>query len=211
MSGRELLAQLHRDLAGVEGAIASHRYIQAAPPEESLRAFAGEQYWILRGDRRSFAHLAARFPEPPAGDLFLSLAQGEGQALEHLRGLAASVGVDERWLEAYEPHPGCQAYSAFVAWLALGGSRADLALAFLANLDAWGCNCGRLGELLGGRCDVSFFEFFAEPAPGFEEQALAVADQGFESGDSREGARRAARLLQAYELLFWDTLSDALQ
>ena len=211
MSARELVSQLHRKLATVEQAIASHRYLQAPPTQESLRAFAGEQYSILRGDRRSFAHLAARFPEPPAGDLFLSLAQGEGHALERLRALANSLGIDERWLEAYQPQPGCQAYTGFVAWLALGGSRADLALALLANLEAWGSSCGRLAELLGDRWDISFFEFFAKPAPGFEEQALAVADQGLGSGDSPERARRAARLLQAYELLFWDTLADALQ
>ena len=52
--------------------------------------------------------------------------------------------------------------------------------------------------------------FFVEPAPGFEEHALAVADQGLVAGDSPTRARRAARLLQAYELLFWDTLADAL-
>jgi hypothetical protein len=143
--------------------------------------------------------------------LFLALTQGEGQALEHLRALVSSRGIDERWLEAYQPLPGCQAYTAFVAWLALGGSRADLAIAFLANLDAWGRNCERLAELLAGRCDTSFFEFFAEPPPGVEEQALAVADQGLESGDTPEGARRAARLVQAYELLFWDTLADEIQ
>ena len=211
MSARGLLEQLHHELAPVEQAIASHRYLKSAPTKESLRAFAGEQYLILRGDRRSFAHLAARFPEPPAGDLFLALAQGEGQALEHLRALASSLDVDELWLEAYQPQPGCQAYTAFVAWLALGGSRADVALPVLANLDAWGRNCGRLAELLAGRCDTSFFEFFAEPPPGFGEQGLAVADQGLESGDSPEGAGRAARLLQGYELLFWDTLADELQ
>ena len=211
MSARGLLEQLHHELVPVEQAIASHRFLQTPAPLHSLRAFAGEQSSILRGDRRSFAHLAARFPEPPAGDLFLALAQGEGQALEHLRALASSLGIDERWLEAYQPQPGCQAYTAFVAWLALGGSRADLALAFLANLDAWGRNCGRLAELLAGRCDTAFFEFLAEPPPSFEEEALAVADQGLESGDSPEGARRAARLLQAYELLFWDTLADELQ
>jgi TENA/THI-4/PQQC family len=211
MSARGLLEQLHRELAPVEQAIASPRFVQTAPPLDSLRAFAGEQSSFLRGDRRSFALLAARFPEPPAGDLFLALAQGEGQALEHLRALAFSLGIDERWLGDYRPQPGCQADSAFVAWLALGGPSADQALAFLANLDAWDGNCGRLVELLAGRCDTSFFEFFAAPPPGFEEQALAVADQGLESGDSPEGARRAARVLQADELLFWGTLADELQ
>jgi thiaminase len=164
----------------------------------------------LRSDRRSFAHPAARFSEPPVGDWFLGLAQGEGQALERLLLLAASLGVDERGLNSYQPKPGCQAYTAFVSWIALCGSRSDVALAFQANLAAWGENCRRLAELLRGRCETSFFEFFAEPAPGFHEQTLAVLEEGLTAGDSQERARRAVRLLQAYELLFWDTLADAL-
>jgi thiaminase len=165
MSARELLEDLHRELAPVEQTIRGHRYRAAPPPEESLRAFAGEQYTILRSDRRSFANLAARFPEPPAGDFFLGLAQGEGEALKRVLALAVSLGIDELGLIGYEPEPGCQAYTAFVSWLALGGSRAELALAFLANLAAWSENCRRLANLLQGRCETSFFDFFAEPAP----------------------------------------------
>ena len=117
--------------------------------------------------------------------------------------------MQESGLVAYEPRSGCQAYSAIVAWLALNGSRAELALALLGNLAAWGENCRRLAVLLRDHCDTSFFEFFAEPSAGFEQLALAVADQGLAAGGSAARARRAARLLQAYELLFWDTLADA--
>jgi hypothetical protein len=209
VSAQELLEELRRELAPVEQAIRAHGYWAAPTAEESLRAFAGEQCTILASDRRSFAHLAARFPEGPAGDLFIGLAQGEGEALERLFALAASRGVDEGGLIGYEPRPGCQAYTAFVSWLALSGSRAELALGFVANLAAWRENCRRLAGLLRGRCETSFFEFFAEPAPGFEELALVVADQGLAAGDSPARARRAARLLQAYELLFWDALADA--
>ena len=116
--------------------------------ESSLRVFPGAQFSIISSDRRSFAHLTGRFYEPPAGDFFLSLAAGEGEALSRLRGFAAAVGLGEDELRAYEPAPGAQAYKAFVAWLALNGSRADLALAFLANLDTWGVNCGRMAEAL---------------------------------------------------------------
>jgi hypothetical protein len=210
MTGRELLEDLNRELAPAEQAIRSHRYLATAPPDDSLRALAGEQYTILHSDRRSFANLAARFPEPPAGDFFIGLAQGEGEALARLLALAASLGIDEGGLAHYEPHAGCQAYPAFVSWLALNGSRADVALALLANLAAWGENCRRLGGLLRDRCDISFFEFFSEPAPGFEELALEVTDLGLSMGDSPRRARRCARLLQAYELLFWDALADAL-
>jgi hypothetical protein len=57
---------------------------------------------------------------------------------------------------------------------------------------------------------VAFFDFFAAPVPGFKERTLAVAAEGLADGDSAEQARRAARLLQAYELLYWDTLAEGL-
>jgi hypothetical protein len=78
VSARELLEELRRELAPVEQAIHAHGYLAAPPAEESLRAFAGAQYTILRSDRRSFAHLAARFPEGAAGDFFIGLAQAGG-------------------------------------------------------------------------------------------------------------------------------------
>lgn len=194
----------------MEQQLRAHRYLaaveQGAVPDASLRAFAGEQGLIVASDRRSFAQLAARFPEPPAGDFFLDLAQGEGEALALLAGFAASVGGG-----THEPLPGCQAYPAYVSWLALNGGRADVALAFLVNLDAWGEACRRMADALDARYDVSFFEFFAHPPADFAERALAVAEQGLAAGERPEHARRAARLLQAYELLYWDTLADALQ
>lgn len=210
MRAQELVEELRSELAVVERAIRDHAYLDALEAgyvaEGSLRAFAAEQRAIIASDRRSFAQLAARFPEPPAGDFFLEMAEGEGEALRRLAPFADAVGAGDE----YEPQPGCQAYPAYVAWLALNGSRTDVAVAFLANLAAWGGNCRRIGSALRGRYDVSFFEFFGEPAPGFEERALAVADEGLAAGDSRREARRAARLLQGFELLYWDTLGAAL-
>ena len=178
----------------------------------SLEAFAAEQWSILRADRRSFAQLAARFPAAPAGDLFLELAAGEGNALAHLLAFADALGFHEDALRAYEPRPACQAYSAYVAWLALNGSRADVTLAFVANLAAWGESCVRMSRALPREYDlageaVAFFAYFSAPPPEFEESALIVAGQGLENGDSADRARRAARLLQAYELMFWDGLA----
>jgi TENA/THI-4/PQQC family len=108
----------------------------------------------------------------------------------------------------YEPLPGCQAYPAYVAWLALNGSPADVALAFLANLESWGRSCARMRHALRPVYEadaVAFFDFFAAPPAGFEERALALIATG-----EPASARRATRLLQAYELLYWDTLADGL-
>jgi thiaminase len=202
-----VLAKARKELEPLEAAIAGHPFLAEVErvSDETLRAFAGEQYAILRSDRRSFAHLAARFPEPPGGDLFLQLAEGEGVALGCLLVFANSLGVGERELASYEPRPLAQAYPAFVAWLALNGGRADVALAFLANLEAWGGNCARMATALRNRVDVSFFEFFEETPAGFEDHALAVIGQGLDAGESPEHAIRAAKRLQAYELLYWDS------
>src|SRR5258708_24654919 len=88
---------------------------------ERLTWLAGEQFRIVASDQRSFALLAARFPQPPAGEMFLSLARGELHALRLLSDFAAALGWDERDLEAYEPRPLAQAYPAYLAWCALFG------------------------------------------------------------------------------------------
>ncbi len=208
MDAAELLSVVRAELAPVERSLAEHRYFAELEagrvPVESLRAFAGEQRAIITSDRRSFEHLAQRFPQPPAGGFFRDLAVGEAEALRLLERFAAAVGLGAD----YEPLAGCQAYPAYVAWLALNGSPAEVALAFLANLESWGRSCARMGDALRplyGADRVAFFDFFAEPPAGFEERALALITTG-----GRASGRRAARLLQAYELLYWDTLADGL-
>jgi hypothetical protein len=72
-------------------------------PRDRLTWLAGEQFHIVGSDQRSFALLAARFPDPPAGEMFLSLAQGEPRALRLLADFAAALGWGERDLRAYQP------------------------------------------------------------------------------------------------------------
>jgi TENA/THI-4/PQQC family len=208
MDAAELVAAVRDELAPVERRLAEHRYLAELEagrvPLESLRAFAGEQRAIITSDRRSFEHLAQRFAQPPAGDLFREMAAGEAKALRLLEPFAAAVGL----AAGYKPLAGCQAYPAYVAWLALNAAPADVALAFLANLESWGHSCARMRDALRpryGTDSVSFFDFFAAPPAGFEERALALIETC-----EPATARQAARLLQAYELLYWDTLADGL-
>jgi thiaminase len=215
----ELVAQTQRELVETAEAIRSHRFLERLRtrdvPDERLRTLAAQQHAIVTSDRRSFAQLAARFPSGLAGEFFLGMAEGEGVALDKLRGLADWLGMTDDELLAHEPHPGAQAYPAFVAWLALNGSRADVVLAFLANLAAWGENCGKVAAALretygAGNDAVAFFDFFASPPEDFEPRALEVLNEGLAAGDSPVLARRATRLLQAYELSFWDALAEGL-
>lgn len=215
MTDAEELVRRARD----DNAPGDNRFLElleaAAVPRERLTWLAGEQWHIVRSDRRSFALFAARFPEPPAGDLFLALAGGEGTALGLLTGFAAALGWTEEDLRAYEPRPLAQAYPAYLAWSALSGTRSGLALAMLANLQEWGAYCGRAADALTARYGlteeaVAFFRYFAVPPPGFTAQATAVIEQGLAAGEDPREALRAARLLHAYEAAFWAALAEGL-
>ena len=200
----ELVSSTGRKLRPVEQALRSHRCLAAL---EDRRVSPASSFRFSRATGGASSIL-------PAGEFFTGMAQGEERAFDHLLVFAAALGIDEDWLYRYEPHPICQAYPSYVASLALGGSRADVVLAFVGNLAAWGENCGRMGSALRAAYDydanaVAFFDFFATPPPEFEVRALEVIKSGLAKGESEVQARRAARLLQAYELIYWDALAEA--
>lgn len=184
-------------------------------PHDRLRWIAGEQHWILRADQRALAALAARFPDPPAGELFLSLSGGEIQARRLLAAYGDAVGADEEYLRRYEPRPMAQAYPAFVAWSVLNGTLSGIALAMLANLPVWGAYCARAADVLVSRYDltenqVAFFRFFSRTPPGFEDQAAAAMRLGLDAGEDPATALHMARAMHAYELAFWQALAEDL-
>src|SRR5262249_7168218 len=131
-------AQLH----AIEQQIRQHAYLQAleegriAPAQ--LRCFVGEQCHIIPGDVRSIALLIARCEHPASQRFFRDVLQGEIAALEALDALATAVDMSPADRTAYEPTPGAQAYSAYLAWLCLYGSDAEVAAALAVNFAAWG-------------------------------------------------------------------------
>ncbi|MDN3296844.1 transcriptional regulator [Streptomyces ficellus] len=214
---RELLDATAQALAPQQGA---NRLVDAiaegAASRIAIGTLAMEQRHIVASDRRSLLHLAARAAARPRGaSLFTTLAEGEAHAQDRLYALLTGCGVDEVAAAAYEPLAGCQAYPAYVAWLALNGDPADVAVALHANFAAWGGYCATLAGALRSRYGFSdeacgFFDFFALPAPALKEQAVAAVQEGLDDGNvTMPAALRYGRLLQAYEAMFWDTLWEA--
>ena len=213
-----LLDQIRRDLKPVHDQLLQHPYFQALESgqigREKLRLFAGEQYAIIGSDLRSAAHLVNRFGASPSRDFFLGILQGEKAAWNALLAFASGLGLTETDLNGHEPLAGAHAYTCYMAWLALYASDAEIAAAYLVNFPAWGENCGRLSRILKERFDlgekeVAFFDLFASPPATFEVNALSVIQQGLDRGTEPRLIQRAARLLQAYELMYWDTLYRA--
>ena len=176
-----------------------------------LAALALEQSWVIPADRRAFLHLADRAgPEPAA--YFTALAEGEELAARHLAVFGAACGVDRARADAYTPLPGCQSYPAYVAWLALNAEPPDAVLALTVNFSAWGGYCATIAKALRAHYGFTdeacaFFDFFAEPSPDLDRMATEAIQAALEEGRLNQNrAHRYARLLQAYEAMFWTAL-----
>ncbi|GLW18032.1 transcriptional regulator [Streptomyces kronopolitis] len=184
-------------------------------PRAVFATFALEQHQVIAADRLSFQHLARRADgDPPVADFFDLLAQGEARALKQLAGLADACELTEREIAGYRPRPGAQAYPSYAARLALGGEPADVAIALTANFAAWGATCATVEAAMREHYAFpedarAFFGSFAEPAPAVEEQARRAVQHGLDTGQAQPAvAHRYVRLLQAYELMFWDAVAD---
>jgi hypothetical protein len=218
VDAKTLLEGVRQDLQTVTEQLLRHPYVQALEEgkigREKLRLFAGEQYSIIASDLKSVAYLLSRFGSAPSRDFFLGILQGERAAWDALLALADALGLSEAQLSEHEPLAGAHAYTCYMAWLALYASDAEIAAAYLINFPAWGLNCGRLSRILKerfglGEKEVAFFDLFASLPATFEAGALSVIQQGLDRGIEPNLIQRAARLLQAYELMYWDTLYGA--
>lgn len=214
---RRLVSQIRADLAAVEDQIRSVQFVAdveaGTASVEQIAAVVAEEYSIIRSDLNSFTQMAARWDTPQGSQFFGNLAFGEGLALPLVLDFAANVGLSEADLAAYEPRPKGQTYPSRVAWIASNADRASAAASFLVNFGVFGENMARVRDALLSVYgftpeEVEFFSFFAEPIPGFEEDAIEVIAAGLREGACPRDVRRSARLLQAYELDFWQSASD---
>jgi hypothetical protein len=179
----------------------------------AVGALAAEQHRIIPSDRRSFLTLAARArADSPAGEFFAGLAAGENAALATLPALASAAGLDAVAVRGHRPMARCQAYPSYLAWLALNAEPVHAAMALLANFAAWGGYCATVARALRENYGLddeacAFFDLFATPVPGAERQALAVAQEALDTGGI-DTALEYGRLVQSYELMFWNALTE---
>ncbi len=214
-SARELIENLRMELKPLHERIIGHRYVaaleQGRVPRQSLTNFALQQHHIIRSDLRSVALLITRHGNLRSRSYLLNVLEGESNALQKLGAFVQALAIDGKTIEASEPLPAAFAYSAFFAWLALYGSDAEFAAAISINFPAWGVNCGKMSSALKQKYgfrpdDLTFFDFFASVADS--DAGLEVIQDGLDRGVRATEITRAARMLQSYELLFWDAMAE---
>lgn len=210
----ELLADAQRRLLpGEHENTFLPRVVSGQARLSTVAALAAEQHRVIPSDWRTFLHLAAQAVDPACRDLFAYLAGGEGVALGLAGDLARACGMSDREVRAYEPTAGCQAYPAYLAWLALNGQPRDATLAILANFVAWGRYCGEMSTALAQRygldsAGTAFFDFFAAPNPELDRLSVAAVQEALDAGWEPDTAMGYGRLLQRYEIQFWTTLAE---
>ncbi len=217
---RQLIDESRNAIVSTEERIRLHPYLDALEKrgfgKGRLGVFAGQQRHIIESDLRSMELAVSRAETGAAREFLSGMLEGERAALSALLLFGRALGLSPEQLDAAKPLPGAFAYSAYVYWLAGNGTSAEYVGAFLANLDVWGANCGRVSRALQANYglvkeDVAFFDLFATPPPDFGERGLAVVEEGLEKGANPQLVRRAARMLQGYELMFWDTMWEAVK
>jgi len=214
---RRLVEQIRVDLAEVEDQIRNVDFVTeveaGTASVEQIAAVVAEEYSIIHSDLNSFNQMAARWDTAQGSHFFGDLAFGEALSMPLVLDFAANVGLSEADLAAYEPRPKGQTYPSRVAWIASNADRASAAASFLVNFGVFGENMARVRDALlevygFTPAEVEFFSFFAEPIPGFEDDAIEVIAKGLQEGACPRDVRRSARLLQAYELDFWQAASE---
>lgn len=222
-----------------EKKLLSHPYLRAAKAGtltmSQRRAFAREQYSIQLSDAKSFAALAGHVgfcpttlsevttvpqqpnnDDSPTVDLFQFLLGGEIYAAQLLLKYANQLGLDEKSLKSPEHQLSAKAqgYPSYWARLALSKQRAAGAAACAVNFPAWGSMCHCLLEALRD-CDsyqhdddgLAFIKFFATPIEDLDLMAATIIDK--EDNLKYEDLVESVRLLQEYEVMFWDAIFES--
>ena len=156
-------------------------------------------------------------------EIFQFLMGGEIYASQLLLNHAKSVGFGddgEESLRKYAVTAKGQGYPSYWARIALAGNRGAGAAACAVNFPAWGGMCAELSESLKTRPEygydamddettsssLAFIDFFGTPIEKLDEMAATVM---MEENVSYSDVTTVVRLLQEYEILFWDALYDA--
>lgn len=210
----DLLQEIQRRLAPRDD---DNRFVplvtRGRAPKAALAALGVEELAIIDIDRRAFLFLAARSTHPAGIEFYTNLSQGETIALSKLPAYIAACGWGPDDIANYQPRSGCRTYPGYGSLLALNGDPVAVSLAMLANFAAFGRYCSAMAAALRARYDFDdeacgFFDFFATDTPELQALGLASVRDALAEGRDLGKAFEYARLLQDYELEFWNTLAE---
>ncbi|CAH3115260.1 unnamed protein product [Porites lobata] len=224
-SAKEVLASLRKEPFCIEYVekLVNHRVVQVSKagtlPLKVMAAFLCEQYYIVSADIRSMEHLVSRCEDSDViGQYFSFFYNGQKLAHRKLLTMAKAMGLSELDLENYEPQASAQGYPSYFCYLAHYGEIPQIVAAIAVNFPTFGQMCSSLEDSMKKkydmkREDLDFLRFFG--VCDLDEGAVKVIeafkanDKGKMSEIEYKSIRRAVRLLQAYEVMFLDSIYES--
>jgi len=211
MEVENFLVEVRRGLEDLNRRVLDHPFLREAEsgvlPVDRLRLFVENQFYIVYHDARSLGLMVCRAKGRDEADYFARLMTGDLNALRELMGLGEELGLKLEGFEGLRILPGAVSYTHFLAWLAAYANPGEQAIAIIVNLPVWGVACGRLAQALRDRYGLrstGFLEAFARPARWVESEGMRIVGNYLD--ESADGMRRVARMIQRYELDFWESV-----
>lgn len=219
-----LLREMRQELADETAKVLTHPFCTEAEagtlPVEKFRTWCEQQYPILNYDTRSIAIMLARSEHVDEKQFFTMLVEGARDAEERLELLAAELGLGRDELKQAKLFPRAQAYGHYLAWLAIYGHAGEQAAAVTVNLPAYARVMSRLKSALEDHYGIKRTDYLelwslgleygsdplGEAPDDWERMALDIVTRYADADADRMAD--AARFLQSYERLFWDSVYE---
>ncbi|MDT7968193.1 MAG: TenA family transcriptional regulator [Candidatus Calditenuis sp.] len=211
MNARELLAEVRKELEPLNSSVLNCRFLLRAERGElsfgDLRSFVENQLYIVSHDAKSIALMAARATHAEESAYFADLARADLEALGALEEMAEELGATKGPVHSLKVIPHAVDYTHFLAFLAAHRNPGEQAFALIVNLPVWSAACARLLKAVRERYGLKrtgFLELFSSVPGWVEERGLQICERYVT--EHAESMRFFARLIQSYELSFWEGL-----
>ncbi|MDJ1135655.1 hypothetical protein [Streptomyces iconiensis] len=169
---------------------------------ERLRRLVAIEAQSHKAELGAYGTMLARFPHPPAADLYLTLGRIVCDAGPKLRQVARALGMSDSQLVRWPPETGAYEFNSAMSWTALAGSQAAGALAAHTDMRVYYADCcalvSRLREV-GAQVPEEFLDYYDDAADDtLCALALAVVQDGLDRGDDpRDAVFHARRIEEA--------------
>jgi len=209
MNGFKILNEIREKLKKLNEEILEHPYVKDAEAgtlnRDKIVSFITNQAYIVYHDARSLAVMLSRVKHDDEIKFFRTILDGDLNAIKELETLCNELDVD-CW-SFRNVTPGAASYTHYLAWLALYANPGESALALTVNLPVWGSNVKRLLNAFRskyGLRNLGFLELFARDYSFLEKLAAPIIERYYMT--SKERYYVIARMIQAYEKMFWDAI-----
>jgi len=209
MQPLEFLEKLRYELQDLNQKILRHKFIEELSEGklsiEKIKYFLVQQNYIARRDAKALAIMYSR-SDYPENDFFLKLLVSHQEAIKNLEISLEKLGLKEQEIM---PNPKAIAFTHFFFNIAYFNSLPEQIIAILINFPIFIENINKIGKLLNEKYGI-YLPFLVEAKWDRELEFMALKILEKYDLEKNKDIKDIARLIQEYELQFWDAVYEVI-